>query len=296
MTKLKLLLDAMRNPARWHTEADGIGGVTMRPGHGDHVAFTDFSNLLDLADQMSKRLEAYESQYPDVQVVARSIHEHMQSIGGKGAASKVFAEAFSAELKSLSTVNYIEYFFDSVDPAVGPLTVTLQRRQGLSPHQLRTQAEVSAEFLRGLLIEFLAIDDWTDDQVAPAELISRVRAAVKGPASQVMTLSRAVLAIVNERYRQVQRKDYSLESDASYQEGELASAACAYLRELVHQVHDGVAPGVSAAEFWPWAPEYWRPGTPERCAEKGGALLLAQLEQLLLSADADDSLNAQGEE
>jgi hypothetical protein len=48
--------------------------------------------------------------------------------------------------KEAEVPNYMEVFLDSSkNPEIGPLVLTIQKRYGKTPHQLRIEAEVNAE-------------------------------------------------------------------------------------------------------------------------------------------------------
>lgn len=83
--------------------------------------------------------------------------------------------------------------------------------------------------------------------------------------------------IADERARQESDEGCTAEGDDSYIKGELAWVAAAYA--VV-----GTAEGQYVAEnaLWPdeWAPELFKPSSPERNLIKAGALILAELERL----------------
>ncbi|HDM8272766.1 hypothetical protein [Yersinia enterocolitica] len=72
-----------------------------------------------------------------------------------GLAIQVMAEAFADQFKSSGAVNYLELLFEHSE--IGPLTVTMQRVEGLTPAQKLAAAEERAEAAEARL---LVRDDW----------------------------------------------------------------------------------------------------------------------------------------
>ncbi|MEK2631589.1 hypothetical protein AAAC13_01660 [Pseudomonas aeruginosa] len=138
---------------------------------------------------------------------SRQMHEHMVSGDTKGAAAQVFAQAFSSQFKGAGAVNYIEAHFESRDPEVGPIVVTLQRRHGMTPGQLRARAELAASNLQGLLQEMLGLDHWLDEEIAPADLIARCRVATSEP----LVISPPLAQALVERIRQIEGEGFTLQ-------------------------------------------------------------------------------------
>lgn len=67
-----------------------------------------------------------------------------------GLAIQIMAEAFADQFKSSGAVNYLELLFEHSE--IGPLTVTMQRVEGLTPVQKLTAAEECAEAAEARLL------------------------------------------------------------------------------------------------------------------------------------------------
>lgn len=73
-------------------------------------------------------------------------------VGFQGGAAQLLAEALAKQYADNGGVNYIEMTFESRQVLPGQrFIVTVQRRDGKTPHALRREAEAEAERLRGLL-------------------------------------------------------------------------------------------------------------------------------------------------
>lgn len=82
--------------------------------------------------------------------------------------------------------------------------------------------------------------------------------------------------ITDERRRQIDVEGFNPEADLSYEHGELAKAALAYLSRAV-----GFDQGVRE---WPrsWQSSMWKPSPdPIRNLEKAGALIAAEIDRLI---------------
>jgi hypothetical protein len=89
--------------------------------------------------------------------------------------------------------------------------------------------------------------------------------------------------IVYERKRQIREEGFSLKRDLKYGNGELIQAARAYLfaaRELGIPKHNHPMDVSEPPRYWPWPKEAWKPTSIERCLEKAGALIAAELDRL----------------
>lgn len=78
--------------------------------------------------------------------------------------------------------------------------------------------------------------------------------------------------IAAERRRQIEEKGYDAGHDAGHAEGDLTSAAMAYLCAATNREAEGRA-------FWPWM-DGFKPSTVVRDLEKAGALLAAEIDRL----------------
>lgn len=81
--------------------------------------------------------------------------------------------------------------------------------------------------------------------------------------------------IAAERRRQQEAEGFTPDRDDGYLNGELIAAAVAYA-----MVADPDGAGDCAADFWPWAEEWWKPSPePFRNLERAGALIAAELDR-----------------
>ncbi|WP_165078850.1 MULTISPECIES: hypothetical protein [unclassified Desulfovibrio] len=90
--------------------------------------------------------------------------------------------------------------------------------------------------------------------------------------------------IAQERQRQIDEEQYSLEHDATWHsKGELARAAACYAfpNELRCNIEYAYIPN-SIPSFWPWSWETWKPTPQDRIWElvKAGALIAAEIDRL----------------
>lgn len=83
----------------------------------------------------------------------------------------------------------------------------------------------------------------------------------------------AVTDVLAERRRQVEAEGWTPEHDDVHAAGDMAEAAAAYAQEAS-------APCGGLPMGWPWAKEWWKPGTPRRMLVKAGALILAEIERI----------------
>ncbi|WP_145559029.1 DUF551 domain-containing protein [Yersinia mollaretii] len=76
-----------------------------------------------------------------------------------GVAIQIMAEAFADQFKSSGAVNYLELLFDHSE--VGPLTVTMQRVDGLTPAQKLATVEAALSAANEKLNQVIT-DDWNE--------------------------------------------------------------------------------------------------------------------------------------
>lgn len=91
--------------------------------------------------------------------------------------------------------------------------------------------------------------------------------------------SQAVADVLTERARQIKEKGYSAESDAQYQNGELAQAAACYA------LYASGRQAPRSVFAWPFQTEAFRPHDKRRALVKGAALMLAALDALDAAAE-----------
>lgn len=108
-------------------------------------------------------------------------------------------------------------------------------------------------------------------------------------------MPRSILMVIDERARQVVEKGFDTAHDQEHQDGELASAGGTYV--LPHKdrtfvwdpgEHD---PNTKVPLTWPWLEEFWKPTPDDRIRElvKGAALIVAEIDRLLLEQVPDDA-------
>jgi hypothetical protein len=103
-----------------------------------------------------------------------------------------------------------------------------------------------------------------------------------------MNETNGILAIANERQRQIDDEGYTVSDDARhYPIGELAMAAACYAVPnfpFLRSKSQNGTPTFTVA--WPWSCEAWKPSPDDRIKElsKAGALIAAEIDRLLAEA------------
>ncbi|WP_132313658.1 hypothetical protein [Martelella mediterranea] len=90
---------------------------------------------------------------------------------------------------------------------------------------------------------------------------------------------RALMDVINERYRQIAVEGWTPEHDDQHCDGQLALAASTYALNTVNDFDDPY-PRLLGAELWPFDDKWWKPTTPRRDLTKAAALILAEIERL----------------
>lgn len=89
-----------------------------------------------------------------------------------------------------------------------------------------------------------------------------------------LSISLALQDVSAERARQINDECWSHKHDDAHASGELALAAACY-------AGDRRKFNTAAPRAWPWAQEWWKPGTDRRRQlVKAGALIVAEIERL----------------
>ena len=91
----------------------------------------------------------------------------------------------------------------------------------------------------------------------------------------------ALMAMLEERMRQVSVEGWTPEHDDEHRSGGLADAAACYA------LHGGGLPQELCLDHWPWDMSWWKPSSKMRDLEKAGALLIAECERLQRAEQAD---------
>ena len=123
-------------------------------------------------------------------------------------------------------------------------------------------------------------DIWTDDHgwVRPIkpETINALETAVDN-----IHRAYVILAVADERHRQIRVEGWTPEHDDQHDDGALAMAAAAYAVESTcnngWSVRGSWAKGV---HLWPWGERFWKPKDRRRNLIRAGALIVAEIERL----------------
>lgn len=90
-------------------------------------------------------------------------------------------------------------------------------------------------------------------------------------------LSAAMVAVIAERFRQIEEEGWDAAHDDVHSAGELAIAGACYamdgLRETI------VDRPIDVSVLWPWEPQWWKPADRRRNLVKACALILAEIER-----------------
>lgn len=86
--------------------------------------------------------------------------------------------------------------------------------------------------------------------------------------------------IANERVRQMKSEGFTLDRDDHYDGPvELLEAAMAYIQAAI-DTWQAEEVSSRAKLLWPWADQWFKPGTTKRNLEKGGALVAAAIDYI----------------
>ncbi|WP_430228062.1 hypothetical protein [Paraburkholderia tropica] len=123
----------------------------------------------------------------------------------------------------------------------------------------------------------------TDEQmealrVAANVMIERYAAPLRAllataPTERMSDAARDVLA---EHARQISVEGFTPEHDDKYTNGELPRAAACY----AHAAGSWMEIRRSMPAEWPWARDWWKPGTPRRMLEKAAAMIISEMERI----------------
>lgn len=93
--------------------------------------------------------------------------------------------------------------------------------------------------------------------------------------------SAGVVAIARERLRQITAEGYDAAHDDAHP-GEMTTAGAHYGFNAGHSISEtyDVHERASVPARWPWGAKAWKPKTPGRDIERGGALLAAEYDSL----------------
>jgi hypothetical protein len=78
-----------------------------------------------------------------------------------GGVCQLLAEAYAEQFKQSGAINYLELLFQHSD--IGPLTITMQLVEGLTPAQKLAQAEAERDALQARLADLVPVE-WTNEQ------------------------------------------------------------------------------------------------------------------------------------
>ena len=103
---------------------------------------------------------------------------------------------------------------------------------------------------------------------------------------EILYSTRGTEAIIRERTRQIRDEGFSEEHDDQHDDGQLAMAASCYAQASATYDLQSEFAG-EPHPFWPWDPEWWKPGHPDvdlkdkvRVLAKAGALIAAEIDRL----------------
>lgn len=131
----------------------------------------------------------------------------------------------------------------------------------------------------------MSYEAWGEPDDSPFE------AAIEAGWIDPTDLSKALIAVMNERDRQENEEGWTPEHDDKHVQGELAQAAASY---TVHSIViatlkaqgmpqdkiEATARSTVVPRTWPWSPAWWRPSDQRRNLVKAAALLLAEIERI----------------
>lgn len=123
-----------------------------------------------------------------------------------GLAIQIMAESFADQFKSSGAVNYLELLFDHSE--VGPLTVTMQRVEGLTPAQKLAAVEAQLEAAQQELIKPLPIGELVHRLEGQTYEKWLSESDVKGLCDRAQT-AEAALSAANEKLNQVITDDWN---------------------------------------------------------------------------------------
>lgn len=104
-------------------------------------------------------------------------------------------------------------------------------------------------------------------------------------------VSQSWVDVLNERARQQDGEGRTAERDDAHVKGELAAAATCYATHAVVSARlraqgfsaeriEALSADAATPRAWPFAADWWKPGSPRRDLVKAAALLLAEIERL----------------
>ncbi|WP_321946608.1 hypothetical protein [Paraburkholderia sp. J10-1] len=114
--------------------------------------------------------------------------------------------------------------------------------------------------------------DQPDIQFRPLYL--RASAPHAGAPAWLNHDTQAAHDVLAERRRQVTEEGWTPQHDDQHADGDLAAASACYA------LHAGGWQPATIAEYWPWAPSWWKPTTKRRDLVKSVALGIAEIERL----------------
>lgn len=88
-------------------------------------------------------------------------------------------------------------------------------------------------------------------------------------------VSKAMIDVMNERFRQWDEEGFSHDHDDAHGRGQIAAAAGCYALYSDAYPNAGDPP-----PSWPWDPAWWKPKDYRRDLVRAAALILAELERL----------------
>lgn len=163
---------------------------------------------------------------------------------------------------------------------------------------LETALSTAAGFVLSLLVQWLVLP-WLLGVPIPLHLnlvftlimtvVSLARQFVLRRVFEALHIRRPmsafVLAVIAERFRQIEQEGWSVDHDDDHRTGELATAGAAYAKHARLHLEPEPRETISAVphfympNFWPWSPDWWKPAGFRRDLVKSAALIIAEGEK-----------------
>lgn len=89
--------------------------------------------------------------YRDVMLNKMNVERGGINLQLEGGACQLLANCFADQFRSSGATNYLEMSFESNDADIGELVVTMQRKDGKTPSELRSDAEAENKAMRSVL-------------------------------------------------------------------------------------------------------------------------------------------------
>ncbi len=136
----------------------------------------------ELEEKLRKFEQALADQvYRDTMLTDMAVRDGGINLSLEGGACQLLANSFAEQFKESGATNYLEMSFDSMDANIGELVVTMQRKDGDTPGQLRSVAEVhNAELTEALELCHQTLEEFIgfDENGTASNCMASIRAAL----------------------------------------------------------------------------------------------------------------------